>query len=209
MSDDSRPASPLPEAGNDPGDSGQPDDRDPPTPPAADPTRDMDLSDDDSVLSDVDEAQFADFDVANIAIEERPIAVDEDTAKLLTRHKRKRDPEEGDRPKKKKEGRREKPKKKKRDEEDNFSGGEELQGKRKRKSKPVDEEGEKKSRAKPRPVEEDEEGLDPEERMFSVDFCPYDSRTDMQVKGDGVHLIELWTRPSRTQTGDVGSRMAL
>ncbi|RMJ23446.1 hypothetical protein PHISP_05672, partial [Aspergillus sp. HF37] len=70
------------------------------------------LSDDDSVLSEVDEAQFEDFDPANIDVEEeRPqLAIDEENLKLVGRHKRKRgdDGDEGDRPRRKKEGRREK-----------------------------------------------------------------------------------------------------
>ncbi|KAL8945607.1 MAG: hypothetical protein Q9183_008033, partial [Haloplaca sp. 2 TL-2023] len=61
----SPPLSPLPEGLNDPGDTNAPlyQDEDPPPAPVADPTADMDdLSDNDSVLSDVDEAQFANFD---------------------------------------------------------------------------------------------------------------------------------------------------
>jgi transcription factor SPN1 len=125
------------------------------------------FSDDDSALSEVDEAQFEDFDPANIAIEERPaIAVDEETVKLLARHKRKRDGEvDGEGAKKKrKEGRREKKPRKKRDEDDNFSGGEELEGKRPRKKKLFAEGGERREKARPRAATpENEEGLSPEE----------------------------------------------
>ena len=179
---DSPPATPLPEAGNDPRDPNQPleDFHDPPSAPIANPTADMDgldleadLSDNDSVLSDVDEAQFEDFDPANVAIDERPaIAVDEDNVKLLGRHKRKRDAADGladgeGIKKKKKEGRREKPKKsrKAQDSDDNFSGGEEIEGKRARKKKPITERSEKREKPKPRKAEpENEEELDPEER---------------------------------------------
>ena len=65
-----------------------------------------DLSDDDSDLSDVDEAQFLDFDPKNIAIEDRPaIAVDDFNVNLLGVHKRKRAPgEESAKTKKKKGG---------------------------------------------------------------------------------------------------------
>ena len=174
---DSLPGTPLPEAGNDPGDPNQPtfEDKDTPTPPMADPTRDMDhdLSDNDSVLSDVDEAQFEDFDPANIAIEERPIvAIDEENLNQIGRHKRKRDVEGADGEgvkKKKKGGRREKPKKskKKRDDDDDaFSGGEELEGKRARKKKPVDEGDGRRERRKTRQEieEEDEEQLDEKTR---------------------------------------------
>lgn len=148
-------------------------DNSPPPAPVADLTTNMDnadLSDNDSVLSDVDEAQFEDFDPANIAIDERPIAVDEQNVKLLGRHKRKRDGEvDGEKPKKKKEGKREKPKKsrKKRDVDDNFSGGEELEGKRARKSKAFTENGEKPEKPKQRraPTPDNEEELDPAERQ--------------------------------------------
>ena len=131
-----------------------------------------DLSDADSILSDVDEAQFEDFDPNQIAIEERPaIAVDEDNVKLLGRHKRKRDTEgvEGEgKKKKKKEGKREKPKKgrAKKDSDDEFSGGQEIEGKRTRKKKPFVEREERKERPKAirRATPEDEGQLDPEER---------------------------------------------
>jgi len=179
---ESLPATPLPEAGHDPGDPNQPlyQDQDPPSAPIANPTADMDedMSDNDSILSEVDEAQFEDFDPANVAIDDRPqIAVDEDTVKLLGRHKRKR-PADGDvdgegGKKKKKEGKRDKPKKsrKKRDEDDNFSGGEELEGKRVRKKK---EGGERKEKARPRKTTpENEEALDPETSKWAQEhaFC--------------------------------------
>ena len=164
---ESRAASPLPELGHDETHKPQP-------ATFADPIADLDaLSDNDSVLSDVDEAQFEDFDPANVAIDERPaIAVDEDNVKLLGRHKRKRDLGDGavdgeGTKKKKREGKREKPKKsrKKRDDDDNFSGGEELEGKRARKKKPITESGEKREKVRPRKATpENEEELDPTER---------------------------------------------
>ncbi|KAI4096142.1 MAG: hypothetical protein LQ348_002328 [Seirophora lacunosa] len=173
-SGDSPPLSPLPEGLDDPDDTNAPlyQDEDPPAAPVADPTADMDdLSDNDSVLSEVDEAQFEDFDPTNIAIEDRPaIAVDEDTVKALGRYKRKRDGEDGEGVKKKrKEGKREKPKKlrkKKDSDEDDFSGGQEIEGKRRRKTKHVDEGGvSRKERVRPRKATpENEEALDPEER---------------------------------------------
>ncbi|KAL2041696.1 hypothetical protein N7G274_005480 [Stereocaulon virgatum] len=163
LSDHSLPPSPLPE-----GD-------DSPTRPVENAGPDMDdLSDNDSLLSDVDEAQFEDFDPNQIAIEERPaIAVDEDNVKLLGRHKRKRAEGEtdGEKAKKKSKGaKREKPKKvrkKKDSDDDDFSGGQELEGKRVRKKKAFSEGGEKvrKEKTKARQAEpEDEEQLDPEER---------------------------------------------
>ena len=178
LSDHSLPPSPLPESGHDPGDPNQPqeDFQDPPPAPIANPTADMDdLSDNDSILSDVDEAQFEDFDPSKIAIDERPaIAVDEDNVKLLGRHKRKRDAEadgEGGK-KKKKEGKRERPKKvrkRKDSSDDDFSGGQELEGKRIRKRKSFVEGGEKIRKEKPRArkaTPENEEELDPEERKL-------------------------------------------
>ncbi|KAL6720201.1 Transcription factor iws1 [Lecanora helva] len=175
LSDNSLPLSPLPEAGHDPDDPNQPteDFEDPPAAPISNPRADMDdLSDNDSILSDVDEAQFEDFDPNQIAIEERPaIAVDEDNVKLLGRHKRKRDGDvdgEGGK-KKKKEGKREKVKKvrKRKDSDDEFSGGQEVEGKRIRKKKAFTEDGGKprKEKQRPRrPSPENEEELNPEER---------------------------------------------
>lgn len=146
--------------------------------PTRDPTADMDdLSDNDSILSDVDEAQFEDFDPNQIAIEERPIAVDEDTVKLLGRHKRKRDTDaDGEvTKKKKKEGKREKtkkPRKRKDSDDDDFSGGQELEGKRARKKKAFTEDGERVRKEKPtkvrRATPENEEELDPEERKSNL-----------------------------------------
>ena len=165
------PTPDLPEADhNDATDHPLEDPQDDPTLQAADPgaTKD-DFSDDDSVLSEVDEAQFEDFDPNQITIEERPvIAVDEDNVKLIGRHKRKRDDADGERKKKKKEGRREKPRKsrKKKDSDDDFSGAEQIEGKRARKKKGFHEGTSRKERLrveKPT-VEELEENLDPEER---------------------------------------------
>ena len=179
LSDHSLPPSPEPEATYDAGDPNQPleDLQDPPTAPTGNSRTDMDdISDNESILSDVDEAQFEDFDPNQIAIEERPaIALDEDNVKLLGRHKRKREGEadgEGGR-KKKKEGKREKPKKirKKQDSDDDFSGGQEMEGKRIRKKKAFTEGGEKVRKEKPkvrRATPENEEAMDPEERKSRV-----------------------------------------
>ena len=183
MSDiSSPPASPLPEAGNDPGEPGYPiyQDEDPPAAPIGNPTADPeDDSDNDSILSDIDEAQFEDFDPANIAIDDRPaIAVDEDNVRLLGRHKRKRDEGDADeaetKRRKKKEGRREKVKKgrkKKDSDDDDFSGGQEIEGKRRRKPKAITEGGvsgerrREKTRAR-QASPENEEHLDPQERTY-------------------------------------------
>lgn len=116
-----------------------------------------DLSDDESILSEVDEAQFENFDPENVAIEDRPaLAIDEENLKLIGRHKRKR-PEDGDdtdQPKKKKEGRREKKGRRQRDSDDAFSGGDDAIGKRTRKKK-----GRERKRKEATP--EAEELLDP------------------------------------------------
>lgn len=119
-----------------------------------------DLSDDESILSEVDEAQFENFDPENVAIEDRPaLAIDEENLKLIGRHKRKR-PEDGDdtdQPKKKKEGRREKKGRRQRDSDDAFSGGDDAIGKRTRKKK-----GRERKRKEATP--EAEELLDPATR---------------------------------------------
>ena len=179
----SRPATPLPEADLDL--NGQhnsfEDNEDPLAPLVSDPTDNVDaeISDNDSILSDVDEAQFEDFDPANVAIEDRPaIAVDEDNVRLLGRYKRKRDGEldeaEGSK-KKKKEGRREKPKKSRKnrtdEDEDDFSGGQELEGKRVRKRKSFtggDVSGRREKLRGRKATPEDEETLTPEERTREI-----------------------------------------
>ncbi|KAI9860971.1 MAG: Transcription factor iws1 [Vezdaea acicularis] len=156
-----------------------------------------DLSDDDSVLSEVDEAQFENFDPTNIAIEARPVAVDETNVGLLGVHKRKR--ADGDRegegaPKKKKESKREKKSRRKKDSDDDFSGGEELQGKRERKSKPLPEaERKKRNEARARATSpENEEHLTPEERrrreLDRAMDAAMKSRGQRRSKKDGEDL---------------------
>ena len=103
---------------------------------------DADDSDDESLLSEVDEAQFADFDPEAVAI-----APDFETLnKSIKVAKRKHVEGEEPRPKKKKEATREKPKKSRKqrdDSDDGFELGEEVDGKRVRRAK---EPGEKKER---------------------------------------------------------------
>lgn len=108
---------------------------------------DADLSDDESVLSEVDEAQFEDFNPDDVAIEDRPaLAIDEENLKLIGRHKRKRrgDEEDEDHPKKKKEGRREKKSRRQRDSESADADGRRSRKKdraqRRREATPEDEE---------------------------------------------------------------------
>ncbi|GIJ83806.1 transcription factor iws1 [Aspergillus pseudoviridinutans] len=107
-------------------------------------------SDEESILSEVDEAQFEDFDPENVDIEDRPqLAIDEDNLKLIGRHKRKRTEEDGQQVKRKREGRREK-KNRRRDMEE---GADESEDKSRRRDR-------KKRDATP----EDEELLDPATR---------------------------------------------
>lgn len=116
---------------------------------AADDDEDDDdkLSDDESILSEVDEAQFDNFDPENVDVEDRPqLAIDEDNLKLIGRHKRKRT-EDGESRPRRKEGRREK--KSRRADEGGDEGGSSRRRERKqREDKP----------------EVDEETLDPETR---------------------------------------------
>jgi transcription factor SPN1 len=136
--------SPLPEAGNDPDDPLRPEideENSTPNPPIGAPDQDMEvteerpgempdqddieagLSDNESVLSealddDQMDQQFGDFDINNVAIDERPAqAIDEDNVKQIGVHKRKRTAGEGEEPKKKKK-RADKPRRKKKDGED-------------------------------------------------------------------------------------------
>jgi len=111
--------------------------QDNPSPAAADSDMDMDrddggASDNDSELSDVDEAAFADFDPNSVALADRPVAIDEEITRGLKASKIKRT----DRESKKKEAKRDKSKKKRRREEDeDASAVEEVEGKRSRKTK--------------------------------------------------------------------------
>ncbi|KAJ5127123.1 hypothetical protein N7448_007902 [Penicillium atrosanguineum] len=108
-----------------------------------------DISDDESILSEVDEAQFDNFDPENVDVEERaPLDVDADNLKLIGRHKRKRAEGEEGRPRRK-EGRREKKSRRARDEEDAEEGSSSRPRQRKQKEKSPDT---------------DEETLDPETR---------------------------------------------
>lgn len=132
-----------------------------PTPGAAD---DDDNDEDSDALSDVDEAQFEDFDPNAIAIEERPRVVDANGVALLGKHKRKREEGDGEAKKKRKEGRREKPKRSKnRGDDTDFTGGEEMDGRRRKQKAPTEK------RRKRTPSPENDEHLTPEER--ELDIC--------------------------------------
>jgi len=173
--------------------------------------KDSDDSDDESVLSEVDEAQFENFDAANLAIDDRPeLEADEENLKLIGRHKRKRTAgeEEPARKKKKKEGKREKvkkPRKKRGESDDHFSGGEELDGKRARKSK---KDGEKGARAKRAATPEDEQALDPEERRRraldrAMDAALRNPNKRRARKVDGIDLADM----ADAEIEDVRKRM--
>jgi transcription factor SPN1 len=151
-----------------------------------------DDSDDESLLSEVDEAQFADFDPSAVQV-----APDLDTLnKAIKVTKRKRADGDEPRPKKKKEGTREKIKKNKRraDSDDGFSGGEQLDGKRSRKSKPGAEGEKVKKRVVVPEVNEDD--LPPEERRRRA----LDRAMDAAIKKSSG---------KRVKRGDIVSRMPL
>ena len=126
-----------------------------------------DLSDDDSILSEIDEAQFDAFDPSAVSIEERPVPVDENNIALIGTHKRKRADGEGEEGRKKKrEGKREKSKKSRapRDENEDADVGGGDPRKASRKKRDVGEDGE---RRRARRASPDEETLTPEESEYS------------------------------------------
>ncbi|KAF1827455.1 uncharacterized protein K489DRAFT_366604 [Dissoconium aciculare CBS 342.82] len=160
------------------------------TPPLADPTADMEgredngelgmgdetdgqaaADDDDELESDLeelDEAEFENFDASAVNISAQPMQVDESNVALLGVHKRKRTAEEEaerERKKKKKERRREKPKRSKKaaGDDDDLDQGEDLDGKRARRSKLGPDGRPVKAVRRPR-TPENEENLTPEER---------------------------------------------
>ena len=159
-----------------------PEDLDAPTAPAANPDLDMDdadnnLSDNESELSEVDEDEFADFDPATVALEDRPqISIDEETAKTLKASKKKRAPGDG----KPKEKKREKKKRTRDDDED--PDGQLMDGKRISKKKSVRPDGERRDKGpvkERRPQEpENEENLTPDERRRRA----LDKAMDMALK---------------------------
>lgn len=136
-------------------------------------------SDDESLLSEVDEAQFADFDASAVQV-----APDFDTlTRSIKVSKRKRVEGEEPEPKKRKEKTREKVKKNRRrhDSDDGFSGGEEVEGKRRRAG------GAPSGEKRPRPVrpEINEDDLTPEERRRRA----LDRAMDAAVKKSGAKRI--------------------
>ncbi|EME47860.1 hypothetical protein DOTSEDRAFT_69699 [Dothistroma septosporum NZE10] len=126
-----------------------------------------DDDDDDSVLDEVNEEEFADFNPDTMELNTQR-EIDADTIGAIGVHKRKRtaeEEEEHQRKKKKKEKKREKPKRRRAGaDEDDFEGGPEIDGKRSRKNK-LDADGKPIKRAGKAPEPEvSEEHLSPEER---------------------------------------------
>lgn len=145
--------------------------------PAAAPADDDD--DDESLLSEVDEAQFADFDPSAVQV-----APDYENLKTIKASKRQRAPGE-EAPAQSKGDRREKVKRNKRrhaDSDDGFSGGEEINGKRSRKSKS----GTNGERRRPVREEIDESTLPEEERRRRE----LNRRIDAAVKKTGARRIK-------------------
>ncbi|KAJ5883674.1 Transcription factor iws1 [Penicillium subrubescens] len=98
------------------------------------------ISDDESILSEVDEAQFEDFNPENVDVEDRPqLAIDEENLKLIGRHKRKR-ADDGEGRSRRKEGRREKKSRRAQDEDEGEDGSRRKERKKKEASPDTDEE---------------------------------------------------------------------
>jgi transcription factor SPN1 len=136
----------------------------------------MDMDDDlGSDLSEVDEAEFDDFDPTTVALEDRPIQeIDEEAARTLKAGKKK-GTTEGKKPK---EGKRDR--KKRRRDEDEDPDGERLEGKRIRKPRPDSERKSRDGGAKDKKVapEDDDAKLTPEERRVKA----LDKKMDMALK---------------------------
>lgn len=110
---------------------------------------DAGLSDDESVLSEVDEAQFEDFNPDDVDIEDRPaLDVDAENLKLIGRHKRKRRDGEDGEPKRTREGRREKKRRAQKDSDAESGDGKAVR---------------RKAKARREATPEDDETLSPEE----------------------------------------------
>ncbi|KAF9885093.1 Transcription factor iws1 [Aspergillus nanangensis] len=142
-------------------------------------------SDDESILSEVDEAQFDDFDPENVDIEDRPqLAIDEDNLKLIGRHKRKRTGEGGeeDRSRRKREGRREKKTRRMKELEDGGSDG--------------DDKSRRKERKKRREPTPEDETLDPATRRRraldrAMDEAMKKPTKRRSRKADGIDLEQM------------------
>ena len=168
-----------------------------------------DDDDDESELEELDEKDFEDFDPSALNIPDKPVQVDESNVGRLGVHKRKRtEDEERERKKKKKEGRREKPKRSKKKnkdadaDDDDFEGGEELEGKRARKSKVgVDGRQGKSMRSRARTPPEDEEHLTQEEReLLTIHLATHEKGmmlTSLRIQAAAAPSTVKWTKPSK------------
>ncbi|CAK4033860.1 Transcription factor IWS1 [Lecanosticta acicola] len=116
-----------------------------------------------SELEELDDKEFENFDPSALNIPDKPIDVDESNVGLLGVHKRKRtDEEQAEYDARKKKRKEKKSRRRRGGDEDDFEGGEEVDGKRSRKSK-AGADG-RKSKAGRARTPEDEENLSPEER---------------------------------------------
>lgn len=188
----------LPEAGREPNDPLRPEideENSTPNPPIGDPDQDMEvtekkaemsdqddieeagLSDNESALSDADDAYLEEFDAGAIAIEERPAQmIDDSNLGLIGVHKRKRTAGE-DAPKKKKK-KIDKPRRKKNRDDEASGGDDQAAGRRSRRSK----KGGQVRGASPDAQDEPEEHLTPEERRRRA----LDRAMDEAVKGNST-----------------------
>jgi hypothetical protein len=159
------------------------------------------LSDNESVLSELDDDQFDTFDASNIAIEERPAQVIDDTnVNLIGVHKRKRTEGEGDQPKKKKKRPEKTRRKKNKDDEDDGADqgtAASARGKRGKKSR--------EGKARASPEAEPEENLTPEERAYCASTCY--SHTDNNTQaGNAPSTVK--SMPSSSRPRPVDARRA-
>lgn len=165
------------------------------SPPHQIPVDQNDDSDDESLLSEVDEAQFADFDPTAVQV-----APDFETLKSIKVNKRKRAEGEEALPKKKKERTREKARNRRPQEDEvTFSGGDEVDGKRRR----AKGDGEKRQRVR---VEINEEHLTPEERRRraldrAMDAAVKKSSGKRLRKGDIVSFASFCEYPELISPG--------
>jgi transcription factor SPN1 len=150
------------------------------------------LSDNESVLSealddDQMDEQFGDFDIENVAIDERPAqAIDEDNVKQIGVHKRKRAAGEGEEPKKKKK-RADKPRRKKnKDGEDGDIAEGDRRSKRSKKPGKVRDAS---------PEGDPDANLTPEERRKKALNAQIDSivktSSNRRRKKDGIDLEQM------------------
>ena len=213
--DRSHSNSPLPEAGNEPEDPLAPelDEENGVNPPLGAPDQDMEvtegkeempdpddiqeagLSDNESVLSDVDEQFLENQDFNDINIEERPAEViDSENLNRIGVHKRKRAEGEGEQPKKKK--RADKPRRKKNRDDDIGDGDAASSANKSRSRKKASGDG----------AGENDENLTPEERMcwlpsFQLASTDHHNRTETRSRRTNQSPHETIGRLAQAQEG--------